>query len=79
MTTILIAEDITSVREALANILSECGYDVIQTKNGAEAIAEYRARGTNLVLCDLYMPGKDGMETIKVDFPRSRGHLRAII
>jgi DNA-binding NtrC family response regulator len=72
VTTVLIAEDITSVREALVHVLRECGHEVIQTKNGAEAIAAYRAQGADLVLCDLYMPGKDGMETIKelhAEFP----------
>jgi len=62
---VLIAEDITSVREALASILRECGHEVVETKNGTEAIAAYRARASDLVLCDLYMPGKAGLETIK--------------
>ncbi len=65
MATVLIAEDIPSVREALTAILQECGHEVIPTQNGTEAIAAYRARATDLVLCDLYMPGKTGLETIK--------------
>ena len=65
MASVLIAEDITSVREALASILRECGHEVVETKNGTEAIAAYRARASDLVLCDLYMPGKAGLETIK--------------
>ncbi|MGH8262577.1 MAG: response regulator [Steroidobacterales bacterium] len=65
MATVLIAEDLPSVREALTVILQECGHEVIQTQNGIEAIAAYRARPSDLVLCDLYMPGKAGLETIK--------------
>lgn len=65
MANVLIAEDIPSVREALAAILEECGHEVVKTQNGTEAIAAYRVRAADLVLCDLYMPGKAGLETIK--------------
>jgi DNA-binding response OmpR family regulator len=61
---ILVVEDDPSTQRALATILRQEGYTVIQARDGAEAIRLWRDTGADLVLMDLVMPDKDGIETI---------------
>jgi CheY-like chemotaxis protein len=62
---ILLADDDTEVRETVAMVLTDAGYDVIEALDGEHAVKTYRAKGADLVVCDLFMPGKDGLETIQ--------------
>jgi DNA-binding response OmpR family regulator len=61
---VLVVEDDPSTQRALATILRQEGYTVIQARDGAEAIRLWRDSGADLVLMDLVMPDKDGIETI---------------
>ena len=61
---ILVVEDDPSTQRALATILRQEGYPVLQARDGAEAIRLWRDSGADLVLMDLVMPDKDGIETI---------------
>jgi CheY-like chemotaxis protein len=57
---ILIVEDETDVREALAIFFEAEGYDVLQAANGEEALALLdRAPAVCLILLDLFMPVMD--------------------
>lgn len=71
MTSILLIEDDELFRDALAIALAEHGYRVIQASDGEEAVKLFRAEPTDLVLTDLVMPRKEGIETI--------GDLRRIV
>jgi DNA-binding NtrC family response regulator len=61
---IMIVDDDASIRRALHLLLSRQGYEVIQAANGFEAVRLWRERGGDLVITDLHMPQKDGIETI---------------
>src|SRR5258706_8215990 len=41
------------------------GHNVVQARNGAEAIASFQKTKVDLVITDLLMPEKDGFETIR--------------
>ncbi|MDB4875039.1 MAG: Blue-light-activated protein [Gemmatimonadetes bacterium] len=62
--TILLVEDDPMVRNIAARSLRERGYDVIEAKNGADALlaAEHHARPIHLVVTDVVMPDMDGRE-----------------
>lgn len=64
---ILIAEDELAIREFIAINLTRAGYDVISVADGQEAIDVYNAKkdDLNLVVLDLMMPKKDGIEVCK--------------
>src|SRR5215471_19081853 len=62
---ILIVEDDPRVREVLHEALAMAGYDVVATGNGEEALAAFAAAATDLIITDLLMPRKDGVETIR--------------
>jgi DNA-binding NtrC family response regulator len=61
---IMIVDDDPSIRRTLDILLRKAGYDVIQARDGSEAVQLWRDRGGDLVITDLHMPEKDGIQTI---------------
>ena len=61
---ILVVDDDASIRRTLTILLSKAGYEVTQASDGSEAVPLWRDRGGDLVITDLHMPEKDGIETI---------------
>lgn len=59
---ILIAEDDRAVRNNMAQLLENEGYQVIETANGEECLAAYQQTMPNLVLLDAMMPKMNGFE-----------------
>jgi DNA-binding response OmpR family regulator len=58
---ILIADDDRSMRSLLNLALSEEGYQVIETKNGEQCLAEYTRLQPDIILLDAMMPDLDGL------------------
>lgn len=66
METILIVEDKESMAEMLRETLESEGYKVISAMDGAEGIKHLKEDRVDLVLTDLKLPQKDGLEVLKV-------------
>lgn len=63
---VIIADDTEFFRTALKDILSTGGYDVVgEAANGAEALEMARALKPDLVILDVVMPIKNGLETAR--------------
>ncbi len=63
---ILIADDESLIRMDLKEILEENGYNVIgEAKNGNEVLAFCQKTLPDLLILDIKMPEKDGLETLK--------------
>jgi DNA-binding response OmpR family regulator len=62
---ILIIEDTQEEREMLQEMLGTQGHDVVVAPNGEEGLAVYREEPVDLVITDIIMPKKDGVETIR--------------
>ena len=62
---ILLVEDEDVLRESLAQLLTEEGYEVAQAPDGQAAYELALARPFDLVLTDIRMPRMDGMELLK--------------
>lgn len=62
--TILIAEDEQVLRESMAGLLEEEGYEILQASNGVEARDLIVERGVDLVLSDIRMPEMDGIKLL---------------
>jgi DNA-binding response OmpR family regulator len=62
---ILIAEDDNVLRQLLANKLKRTGYDVGEAVDGEEALRRLRERAVDLLLLDVLMPAKNGMEVLE--------------
>jgi|GEM_PF-106762 len=72
MARILVIDDEPSVRDLLNSMLSNEGYEVMEAANGEMAIKLLHERPADLVVTDLIMPEKEGIETImdlRRDFP----------
>ncbi|MBA3346091.1 MAG: response regulator [Gemmatimonadales bacterium] len=64
MAEILIVDDDLHIRRPLRILLERAGYQVRDAQNGQEAIRMWRERPGDLVITDIHMPEKDGIETI---------------
>jgi DNA-binding response OmpR family regulator len=62
--TILIVDDQNAVRSLCREELSDEGYEVIEAKNGKEALGKLKDNDPDLVILDIVMPEMDGMETL---------------
>jgi len=65
MTKILLVEDDDDVREMVFQILTREGYQVTQTDNGRKALEVFEEEPADLVITDLIMPEKEGLEMIR--------------
>lgn len=61
---ILVVDDEELVRTLLGQILVREGYTVVCASNGEEAMRCLREEPADLMITDLIMPGKEGIETI---------------
>ena len=62
---ILVCDDAVFMRMIIKDILSKCGYNVLEAENGYRAIEEYKRSKPELVLMDITMPEINGIETLK--------------
>lgn len=59
---VLIADDEPDILEIIQFNLQQEGYEVVTAKNGDEAIEKAKKTGPDLIILDIMMPGKTGME-----------------
>ncbi|MGK9146348.1 response regulator transcription factor [Plantibacter flavus] len=65
MTRILLVEDEASLSEPLSYLLEREGYEVEVAEDGPSAVQAFTARGADLVLLDLMLPGIPGTEVCR--------------
>ena len=76
--TILIVDDEKSICQSLSSILSDEGYEVLTAESGEEALKSMGEEIPCLVLLDIWLPGMDGIETLKI-IKSSYPQIRVII
>ncbi len=64
MARILIIDDDDNIIRLLNRILKNAGYDVIEAVNGREGLKVFKKDQIDLVITDIFMPEKEGMETV---------------
>ena len=62
---ILIVDDEASIRKSLEGVLSDEGYSCALASDGADALSRLQTLDPSLVLLDIWMPGMDGIETLR--------------
>lgn len=70
MSRILIADDDGDLCEILRLVLEKAGYEVDVVEDGDQAIRVHKRHPADVLITDLFMPGRDGLETVQ--FFRSR-------
>jgi DNA-binding NtrC family response regulator len=61
---ILVVDDETLIRETLAEYLTQEGFDVRACANGEDALAVASRHPVDIALCDVQLPGLDGIELL---------------
>ncbi|MBP6217692.1 MAG: sigma-54-dependent Fis family transcriptional regulator [Oligoflexales bacterium] len=61
----MIVDDEASIRDSLAGVLSDEGWETILSSSGEEALAFFQVQPIDLVLLDVWMPGSDGIITLQ--------------
>jgi CheY-like chemotaxis protein len=65
MARILVVDDDELVRNTIWVMLRSHDHDAEMAADGERGIEQFRENSFDLVICDLFMPNKDGLETIK--------------
>jgi CheY-like chemotaxis protein len=65
MATVLVVDDQASIRELLRLVLLRLGHDVITAADGEEALAAAREHHPALVLSDVAMPRRSGLDLLQ--------------
>ncbi len=63
--TILVADDDAIVRALVRATLSSAGYDVLEAADGAEALRLVRSARPDLIVLDLMMPSRSGLDVLR--------------
>lgn len=74
---ILLVDDNDGLRLVLSRLLVRAGYEVQEARHGGEAITRHRQNPADVVVTDLIMPEKEGLETI-LELKRMQPRLRII-
>ncbi len=64
MARILLADDDPLVHKTLREVLASAGHDVMDASNGIEAVSLALAHDFDVIVADVIMPGKAGLEVI---------------
>ena len=75
MAIILVVEDEPVILRVVSELLRDAGHEVTTAVNGAEAMKRARSAHFDLVITDLVMPEKEGIETImdlRREFPTTK-------
>ena len=64
MPSILIIDDDDSLRDSLRRTLHKEGYAIVEASGGRRGLQHLQSQPVDLVLLDMFMPDKDGLETI---------------
>ena len=75
---VLIVDDEPSILKTLGDLLSDEGFEVVTASNGYEALKIIETDFPDLVLLDIWMPGIDGIETLK-EIKKDNPHIQVII
>ena len=65
MARILVIEDQDLLRSLLRDTLELAGHTVIEARNGAEGLDRFRTSGADLVITDIVMPKKGGLDVVR--------------
>ncbi len=77
MAVVLVIEDDDHLRRLLRTVLERAGYTVEDAPNGAAGLKQFSARPADVVVTDIIMPEKEGLETI-IELKRDHPEVKII-
>ena len=64
MARIMVVDDDDSIRALLREFLEEDGHSVVEAADGKQGVRSYKENPVDIVITDILMPEKDGVELI---------------
>lgn len=61
---VLVVDDDPEMRALILDVLQQEGYEVVEAKDGAEAVRALRSRDFDIILMDKNMPGPTGLDLL---------------
>ena len=74
---ILLIDDEKPFRALIKQVLTRVGYDVVEAANGVEGINRFNEKPADMIITDIIMPEKEGIETI-IELKKSHPRLKLI-
>jgi DNA-binding response OmpR family regulator len=65
MALVLVIDDEEEVRRVVEVMLKNAGHDVVLAVDGNDGLRQFRQRHFDLVICDVFMPNKEGIATLQ--------------
>jgi DNA-binding response OmpR family regulator len=65
MARILVIDDDELIRGTVQAILASEGHEAILAADGEDGVRQFHRQPVDLVLCDVFMPHKEGLETVR--------------
>ena len=66
MAKILVVDDDSAVQVTIRLLLERAGHSVVAAGDGRKGLAVFEAGDFDLLLLDIFMPGMDGLETMRL-------------
>jgi len=63
---VLIVDDDDDLREAFARVVEECDFVALRARSGLHALRALEEHFVDVVICDQFMPGMDGVQLLEV-------------
>ncbi|HXY99484.1 MAG TPA: response regulator [Stellaceae bacterium] len=73
MATILVIDDEAAIRRLILRVLRPRGHALLEAEDGEQGLMLMKDRPLDLIITDIYMPGKEGIETIREALDRAPG------
>jgi len=64
-TSVLVVDDLRSIRLTLGGILEDKGHNVVTVEDGYQSIAAVKSNHFDLIFMDIKMPGINGVQTFR--------------
>jgi len=61
VTKVLVAEDYDDARDVMSMVLQSAGFEVLEARDGLEALQAARANKPSVIVMDMFMPNMDGL------------------
>jgi DNA-binding NtrC family response regulator len=65
MARVLVIDDDDDTRRMLCEVLTRAGHEAVDAADGRAGVARYRESRADVVITDIFMPERDGLETIR--------------
>ncbi len=65
MAVVLVVDDEPALRDIMREVLEEAGHTVVEASDGSSGLWLFLEVRPDIALVDLFMPGKEGIETIR--------------